>query len=155
MPSLSSLRKAQASVDLTGKLAVVVGATSGIGEAVALRLAKAKARVLVVGRCAERGNQVVEACKQAGGAQDCAFVACDASILSNVKGTCDTLASMAQDKPIDFLVLSQGIAQVKGRTETSDGMEIKVGCGEPWKLRTLYKPGQALGEREAAVVVQR
>lgn len=45
--------------DLTGKIALITGATSGIGEACAIRFAKAGAFVLVAGRNKERGNGVV------------------------------------------------------------------------------------------------
>lgn len=44
---------------LINKIALVTGATSGIGEAAAIRFAKAGAYVLVAGRNRERGNKVV------------------------------------------------------------------------------------------------
>lgn len=45
--------------DLTGKIALVTGATSGIGEACAKRFAQAGATVIVAGRNEERGSKVV------------------------------------------------------------------------------------------------
>jgi NAD(P)-dependent dehydrogenase (short-subunit alcohol dehydrogenase family) len=49
------------SVDLKGRTALVTGSTSGIAEASAVALAARGAHVLVVGRNAERAEQVVAA----------------------------------------------------------------------------------------------
>ncbi|MBY8863841.1 SDR family oxidoreductase [Nocardia sp. CA2R105] len=56
-----------ATSDLNGKTALVTGATSGIGRAVAVQLAGQGAAVVVHGRDAERGRAVVDAIAHAGG----------------------------------------------------------------------------------------
>ncbi|MDT4938017.1 MAG: hypothetical protein QOG80_1688 [Pseudonocardiales bacterium] len=53
--------------ELSGLTALVTGATSGIGKAAALKLAEHGATVLVHGRDAVRGAQVVDQIEQAGG----------------------------------------------------------------------------------------
>ena len=62
--------------DLTGEVAVVIGATGVLGGALAEGLAEAGAKVAVLGRNEERGNTRVKAIKDKGGAA--AFFATDA-----------------------------------------------------------------------------
>src|SRR5690349_19838336 len=52
---------------LQGQKALVTGATSGIGRAVALQLARDGAEVIVHGRDAARGAETVESITAAGG----------------------------------------------------------------------------------------
>jgi 3-oxoacyl-[acyl-carrier protein] reductase len=60
-----------------GRVAIVTGATSGIGEASALALAAGGAKVLVCGRSESRGTEVVERIAAAGG--EATFAAHDLS----------------------------------------------------------------------------
>jgi NAD(P)-dependent dehydrogenase (short-subunit alcohol dehydrogenase family) len=57
---------------LEDKVAIVTGASAGIGTAVARRLVAEGARVVAVGRCAERGTRLVE---DLGGSEHVRFVA--------------------------------------------------------------------------------
>ena len=71
MPSMSTNNRK----NLEGQTALVTGATSGIGRAIALRLARDGAEVVVHGRDAERGKNVVDAISAEGGRAR--FVAAD------------------------------------------------------------------------------
>ncbi|MHB1559816.1 MAG: SDR family NAD(P)-dependent oxidoreductase, partial [Isosphaeraceae bacterium] len=52
---------------MNGKVCVVTGATSGIGEVAAIDLARRGARVLIVGRSAERCAATLERVREAAG----------------------------------------------------------------------------------------
>jgi len=60
---------------LDNKIAIVTGATSGIGEAVALMYAKEGAKVAAVGRNESKGNEVVK--KIAGSGGEAIFIKCN------------------------------------------------------------------------------
>lgn len=83
-------------------VALVTGATSGIGQAAALRLGSDGFSVVVHGRDAERGAEVVEAIEAQGGRAR--FVAADLSDPSQI----DYL--VAQLDAVDVLVNNAGIA---------------------------------------------
>jgi NAD(P)-dependent dehydrogenase (short-subunit alcohol dehydrogenase family) len=87
---------------LTGQRALVTGATSGIGRAVALQLARDGAEVVVHGRDAARGAETVAEITASGGTAR--FVAADLTDAADV----ERLASDAGD--IDILINNAGIA---------------------------------------------
>jgi len=69
--------------DLSGKNAVVIGATGALGGAIAQALGDAGAVVAVCGRSEERGGQRVEAIRSAGGKAE--FFTVDASSLESMR----------------------------------------------------------------------
>lgn len=125
---MESIRKNNAGISLPQKRAVVVGGTSGIGEGIALRLARANVSVSVVGRSRERGEEVVRRMRELSSSESGAeheFVACDSFLMRNIVSTCAALRERHGDR-IDWLVLSQGMATVQGRTETAEGIDEKL-----------------------------
>jgi NAD(P)-dependent dehydrogenase (short-subunit alcohol dehydrogenase family) len=89
-------------INLEGQRALVTGATSGIGRAVALQLARDGAEVLVHGRDAGRGAETVQAITAAGG--KASFVAADLADADDVRW----LANEVGD--VDILINNAGIA---------------------------------------------
>jgi NAD(P)-dependent dehydrogenase (short-subunit alcohol dehydrogenase family) len=88
-------------VDLEDKRAIVTGATSGIGRAVALKLAEEGAEVIVTGRDQQRGAETVAAIEADGGRAQ--FIAADLNDVGSVR----TLAEQAGD--VDILVNNAGV----------------------------------------------
>jgi NAD(P)-dependent dehydrogenase (short-subunit alcohol dehydrogenase family) len=96
--------------DMTGSTALVTGATSGIGAAIASALSERGARVLVCGRDERRGESVVADLRHGGSQAD--FISAD---LSGGAGAARDLASRACDlagSPIDILVNNAAIGVV-------------------------------------------
>ena len=89
--------------NLEGQRALVTGATSGIGRAVALQLARDGAEVLVHGRDAARGAETVREITAAGG--KARFVAADLGDPADVQ----RLASDVGD--VDILINNAGISR--------------------------------------------
>ena len=88
--------------DLEGLRALVTGATSGIGRSVAEEFGRHGAEVIVHGRDAIRGAEVVNAIVSEGGTAH--FVAADLSVPAEI----DDLAGQVGD--VDILVNNAGIA---------------------------------------------
>ena len=93
------------SYDLTGKVALVTGATSGLGKRFALILAKAGAKVAITGRRVERLAELQKEIEALGGAA--------ASIALDVTDTDSIAACMEQTEaqlgPLDILVNNAGM----------------------------------------------
>ncbi|MFP5297383.1 MAG: SDR family NAD(P)-dependent oxidoreductase [Actinomycetota bacterium] len=86
--------------DISGKSAFVTGAASGLGRAIALRLATDGAHVWVADIAKDRGEDVVAEIRLGGGAAS--FVHCDVTDLDNVR------AAAAEAGDVDILVNNAG-----------------------------------------------
>src|SRR3989442_3845482 len=71
----------------SGKVALVTGATSGIGKTTAIEFARAGAKVVLTGRREKEGAQVVDEIRKLGG--DAAFVRADVAKDADVKAMVD------------------------------------------------------------------
>lgn len=106
---------------LAGKRALVTGATSGLGLATAVGLARLGAAVHVLGRSAERVEKArAGVLAQSPGSEVIAEV-CDLSDLSAVTGFTDDLVSRTDR--LHALVHNAGVMPPR-RTETSQGHEL-------------------------------
>jgi NAD(P)-dependent dehydrogenase (short-subunit alcohol dehydrogenase family) len=107
--------------DQSGRVAVVTGATSGLGTETAIELARRGAHVVLTARDAGRGETALAAVRAVGSAE---VASLDLADLSTVRAFADRFAG-AYDR-LDLLVNNAGVmATPAGRT--ADGFELQMG----------------------------
>ena len=124
--------------DLEGQRALVTGATSGIGRAVALALARDGAEVVVHGRNTARGAETVQEITLAGG--QASFGAADLTDAADVQW----LASEAGE--IDILINNAGISAFGPTAEFDPAVFDKMFASNvraPFFLVAALAPGMA------------
>jgi len=124
---------------LSGKTAIITGATSGIGKATALLFAEAGADVVITGRRVELGQSVSDEIRQKG--VRCVFVQADhtqAEACSHVVER--TLAEFGR---IDILFNNAGIV-TKGTAETTEeevwNETLAINVTAVWRMNKLVIP---------------
>jgi NAD(P)-dependent dehydrogenase (short-subunit alcohol dehydrogenase family) len=103
------------------KNAIVVGATSGIGRGIAKKLSSAGFNVTIVGRNEEQAKIVVQELNTLGQGKN-GYIICDAQYVKNGL----EFTEKYENQVLDILVLTQGIATLQARTETSEGLDQKM-----------------------------
>ena len=101
---------------LENKVAVVTGATSGIGEAVALMYVKEGAKVVAAGRNQEKGDALVAKIKEMGG--EGIFVSCDLRKKESIEELKN--AAYAKFDHVDILFNAAGVLVHKPFLEQND-----------------------------------
>jgi NAD(P)-dependent dehydrogenase (short-subunit alcohol dehydrogenase family) len=99
-----------------GKVVLITGSTTGIGEACAHVFAASGAKVMVSGRHEQRGHAVVDAIAQAGGSAQ--FAAADL----RAAGACERLVGHTVERlgGLNVLVNNAGILYTANALDTSD-----------------------------------
>src|SRR3989440_10999112 len=132
--------------NLEGQRALVTGATSGIGRAVALQLARDGAEVLVHGRDAARGAATVKEITDAGG--KASFVAADLADAADVQRLAGDVGE------VDILINNAGIA-LFGPTAEFDVSAFNTmfasNVRAPFFLVAAFAPGMATRGRGSIV----
>jgi NAD(P)-dependent dehydrogenase (short-subunit alcohol dehydrogenase family) len=131
---------------LAGKTALVTGATSGIGRAVAERLAGEGAQVILSGRDLDRGEQVVAAIRSSGGSAR--FVRADLAKLEDVKRLAD------ESGQADILVNNAGVFPFGPTSETGEeafDLAFDVNVKAPFFLTAAIAP-QMIARGGGAVI---
>ncbi len=139
-----SFRPGDLDVDLTGKVALVTGANSGLGRATALELARRGADVYLMVRHARRGEEARAAIAAETGSARVFLEIVDLSDLAQVRAACARLPVGR----VDILVHNAGLMPAE-RLLTGDGLELTVATHVvgPFLLTELLRPRLARGSR--------
>ncbi len=106
---------------MNGTVALVTGAASGLGQAVASGLAREGALVVVLGRSAARAEEAAKAIKQLVPGARLEPLACDLSVQSSIRAAASGFLS--RHGKLDVLVNAAGVFR-KEREVTHEGLEL-------------------------------
>jgi meso-butanediol dehydrogenase/(S,S)-butanediol dehydrogenase/diacetyl reductase len=124
---------------LTGKVAIITGATSGIGKATALLFAEEGAQVVITGRRAQLGQRLEHEIRERGAA--CAFVEADHYQSEGCSRVVErTLAEFGR---VDILfnnagIVTSGTAETTSEEVWNDTLAINVTA--VWRMSKLVLP---------------
>ena len=108
-----------------GRVAVITGATGGLGLETALALAGAGTHVVLTGRNAGKGQAALDRIRGAYPNADIRYADLDLSSLTAIRSFADGFAE-AQGS-LDLLVNNAGVMMPPARHETADGFELQFG----------------------------
>ena len=133
--------------DQSGKLAVITGATGGLGLETALGLAGAGAEVVLSGRNPTKGRDAEALIRKQYKNANVRFEVADLASLASVTNFADRMISAG--RPIDILVNNAGVMALRERGTTTDGFETQFGTNYlshfalTGRLLPLLKPAKA------------
>jgi len=137
-------------IDLTGKTAIVTGASSGTGIATARSLASAGAEVTMAVRNVAAGEQVAEEIARDRGVPKPRVEQID---LQSMRSVAD-FARRWSDRPLNMLINNAGLMAVPFEL-TEDGFESQMAVNffGPFLLSTLLAPNLIAGAPSRVVIV--
>lgn len=133
--------------DLTGKLAIVTGATGGLGLETTLALAGKGAEVVLADRNPAKGAGALAVIRKAVPHALIRFEPVDLADLSSVNAFADRI--LAAGRPVDILINNAGVMALPIRQTTVDGHEMQFGTNYlshfalTARLLPLLKAGRA------------
>ncbi|WP_411698915.1 SDR family oxidoreductase [Conyzicola sp.] len=111
--------------NLTGTLAVVTGASDGIGQVIATRLVEAGAEVILPVRNRAKGAAAADRMRGRVAGARISTPNLDLSSLESVAALTDAL--VAEGRSIDLLINNAGVMTPPSRQVTKDGFELQFG----------------------------
>lgn len=111
-------------IDLTGKLAVITGGASGLGEETARAMAAKGAHIIIPVRDMAKGEAAVAAIKTSVPDADIELMECELGKMASIQFFAE--AFLVQHDQIDLLINNAGVMACP-HTTTSDGLEMQFG----------------------------
>ncbi|MGE7612149.1 SDR family oxidoreductase [Paenibacillus sp. NPDC101420] len=137
---------------MRGKIALVTGANSGMGLATTVELARKGAKVIMVCRNRQRGEEALAAAKQKSRSEDIELMLCDLASLESIRSFAE---EFTRKYPIlDILINNAGVVTIK-RQLTKDGFEMDLGVnhlGHFLLTNLLLEPLKAAEQGRIVVV---
>ena len=118
----STAREVVAGHDLSGKVAIVTGAATGIGVETARALALAGAEVIIAARKPELGEEVANQINEEAGLKRVSFGMLDLSSLEAIRH----FAHRWGDRRLNILINNAGVMACP-LSRTADGLEMQIG----------------------------
>jgi NAD(P)-dependent dehydrogenase (short-subunit alcohol dehydrogenase family) len=112
--------------DLSGRLAVVTGANSGLGFGLAHALAGAGADVIMAVRSRQKGEAAVAELRKSVPEAKLTIKQLDLASLKSIEALGEDL--VAEGRPIDVLINNAGVMAPPERQTTNDGFELQFGA---------------------------
>ncbi|KAL4941658.1 hypothetical protein BDV06DRAFT_212502 [Aspergillus oleicola] len=130
--------------DLTGKVAIVTGATSGVGYEVATILYSKNATVYIAARSSEKCERAIESMKSS---QECArsqgrllFLSLDLSDLTTIKASATKV--LESEERLDIVIHNAGVMRPPAGSKTKQEHDLEMGtnCLGPFLFNSLLLP---------------
>lgn len=124
---------------LSDRVALITGATSGIGRATALRFAEEGAHLVLTGRRADRGEAAAQECREKGAR--CLFVEADHTKTEHCRKAVD--AALSEFGRIDILFNNAGIVTGGTAETTTDDVwqaTLAINVTAVWRMCQLVLP---------------
>jgi NAD(P)-dependent dehydrogenase (short-subunit alcohol dehydrogenase family) len=145
--------------DLSGRRAVVTGASDGLGVGLAGRLAAAGAEVIMPVRNQRKGEAAIDRIRRSAPDATVSLRELDLSSLDSVAELGRTLTQ--EDRPIHLLINNAGVMTPPERQNTADGFELQFGSNHLGHvalvahLLPLLRAGQARVTSQVSVAAAR
>ncbi|CAH1054731.1 SDR family oxidoreductase [Paenibacillus pseudetheri] len=137
---------------MRGKIALVTGANSGMGLATTVELARKGAKVIMVCRNRQRGEEALAAAKQKSHSEDIELMLCDLASLESIRSFAEEFIRIYP--VLDILINNAGVVTIK-RQLTKDGFEMDLGVnhlGHFLLTNLLLEPLKAAEQGRIVVV---